>query len=240
MSREINAEVYNQNVLQEGLQVQIDNYYQPKYISQKRRIDIISGLLDPQPGQKIIDIGCGVGTFVYAAAKQKAIAYGLDYSHESLKIAKVLSEKFNTEITSEFVTGSALSLPYKDSSFDKVVIADFIEHITDAEKEILLKEVHRVLKHQAEGIIFTPNAIREKIGDAYWSIRHLLFKHRIPQTDLHYGLIHRGGFESMLKKNSFKFSFQYADTTRPYLAQMPIMNHLLALNLIWKIKKYEL
>lgn len=96
-----------------------------------------------------------------------------------------------------------------------------------------------MLKPQGEGIVFTPNAIRESVGAAYWKIRNLLFKDKIPKTDLHYGLISRRRFESMLKENNFKFSFCFADTTRPYLASIPLINNLLALNLIWKIKKYE-
>jgi len=43
-------------------------------------------------------------------------------------------------------------------------------------------------------VIFTPNKIRERIGDCYWTARHLLFKDRIPFNDLHYGLITRGKF----------------------------------------------
>lgn len=237
MAQEINAEVYDQNILQEGLQVQIDNYYQPISLAQKRRIDIVVNLLDPKPNERILDIGCGVGTFVYAAAKRKAIGFGLDYSHESLKAAKILSERFGTKPNSFFTTASALSLPYKDNCFDKVVVADFIEHITDAEKKILLKEIKRVLKPAAVGVIFTPNAIREDIGAVYCKLRQVLFKRKVPSTDLHYGLISRSGFEKMLKQNNFKFSFEYTDTTRPYLAKIPGLKHLIALNLVWKIKK---
>ncbi|MFH1062923.1 MAG: class I SAM-dependent methyltransferase [Candidatus Omnitrophota bacterium] len=240
MAREINAEVYDQNVLAEGLQVQIDNYYQPKTIAQKRRINIVVKSLDPKPNEKVLDIGCGVGTFAFAAAKKKSYGFGIDYSHESLKIAKILAKRFKTNNSSAFVTASALNLPYKDSCFDKVVIADFIEHITDAEKKILLKEIYRVLKPGGLGVVFTPNAIREYWGEVYCKLKHVLFKKSVPNTDLHYGLINRSGFESLLRQGNFKFSFKYVDTTRPYLANIPFLNHLLALNLLWKIKKYEL
>ncbi|MBU1086347.1 MAG: class I SAM-dependent methyltransferase [Candidatus Omnitrophica bacterium] len=237
MAREINAKVYDQNVLVEGLQVQIDNYYQPKTLAQKRRIEIVVDLLDPQPNQKILDVGCGVGTFAYAAAKQNSMVYGLDYSHESLKVAKLLAKRFKTEQNSVFVTASALSLPFKDSCFDKVVIADFVEHITDPEKKLLLEEIVRVLKPGGEGVIFTPNAIRESIGEIYSKLKYLIFKEKIRKTDLHYGLISRRKFELILKQHNFKFSFKCADTTRPYLAGIFLLRNLLALNLIWKIKK---
>jgi ubiquinone/menaquinone biosynthesis C-methylase UbiE len=237
MVRKINSKVYDDDVVRQGLKYQIDNYYEPNIPSQKRRIDIIVDLLEPKRDEKILDIGCGVGTFAYASACKKAFGFGADYSFESIRFAKILADKYNTDQNSFFVTANALYLPYKDNSFNKIVIADFIEHITDKEKDILLKEAKRVLKPQGKGVIFTPNLIRENIGEIYQKLRHAVFKTSIPVTDLHYGLISRNKFEKLLKINGFEFEFCYADTTRPFLSKIPLFNHLLALNLIWKIKK---
>ncbi|MFH1459650.1 MAG: class I SAM-dependent methyltransferase [Candidatus Omnitrophota bacterium] len=237
MQREINAQVYDQNVLLEGIQTQIDNYYEPKSLAQQRRIKIVMSVLAAQAEEKILDIGSGVGTFAYAGAKCKAVVFGIDYSHESMKVATLLADKFNTKNKSFFITASALALPYQNACFDKIVCADFIEHITDTEKNKLLTEIYRVLKPSGMGVIFTPNLIREKIGKIYHRIRNLLFKTRIPETDLHFGLITKSCFDVMLKNNGFNFDFFYADTTRPYLAKIPFLNNFLALNLIWIIRK---
>ncbi|MBU4305396.1 MAG: class I SAM-dependent methyltransferase [Candidatus Omnitrophica bacterium] len=237
MGRKITAEVYDNNVIAEGVQFQVDTYYQPQSTAQQRRIAFVLGELNPQPQDIILDIGCGVGTFAYHCAKKGARTYGIDYSRQSIKVAAELAERFATAERSSFVVGSALSLPFAEAFFDKIVCVDFIEHITHAEKDVLLKEIYRVLKPNGKGIIFTPNALREDIGVWYWKLRHYLFKERIPKTDLHYGLIGRKSFESMLRGRGFNFRFRYADTTRPFLAGAPVFRHALALNLMWMVEK---
>jgi len=237
MAREINSKIYDENVLNEGLQVQIDNYYEPTIASQKRRIEIIIEKLAPGAGEHILDLGCGVGTFAYQSALKGANVYGIDYSYESIKVANTLAKRFNTLDRSFFLTGNALKLPYKDNIFDKIVCADFIEHITDSEKEILLKEIRRVLKMDGIAVIFTPNGIREDLGLLYSKLKNVLFKEKVKVSDLHYGLISRHKFEKMLERSGFTFSHFYNDTTRPYLANIPICNQMLALNLLWIIRK---
>jgi ubiquinone/menaquinone biosynthesis C-methylase UbiE len=56
----------------------------------------------------------------------------------------------------QYVLGDALTLPFKENSFDAVVIKDAIEHNTDIEK--LLLSVKRVLKPS----LFTP--VRPFVG----------------------------------------------------------------------------
>ncbi|MBN1255242.1 MAG: methyltransferase domain-containing protein [Deltaproteobacteria bacterium] len=128
-------------------------------------------------------------------------------------------------------------LPFKDNFFDKVVTVDFIEHITFEDKKLFFVEIYRVLKSGGTAVIFTPNAIREKIGDIYWKCRHLIFRNKIPTTDLHFGLTNRFQLEPLLKKNKFSFKLIYEDITRPYLASILLIKHLLSLNLLWVLRK---
>lgn len=233
----ITSKDYDERIISKGIQHQIDNYYQPKDNFSKRRIDIILKILDPKLGENILDVGCGVGTFVFHSARFGARAYGIDYSRESLKVANELCVRFGVKQNTGFILGSAIALPFRNECFDKIVAADFIEHITFKEKEELLKEIYRVLKPEGALVVFTPNGIRERIGDFYWRVRNLLFGDRIPFTELHYGLINRGAFEKICKENNFKFKLAYEDTTRPYLAKILLLRHILALNLLWVIKK---
>ncbi|MDP2753469.1 MAG: class I SAM-dependent methyltransferase, partial [Nitrospirota bacterium] len=191
----------------------------------------------PQINEKILDIGCGVGTFAFHAAKAGAITAGIDYSVEFIRIAKILAKRYGISDKTKFVIGNAAILPFRDSSFDKIVSADFIEHITFEEKYALCAEIYRVLKPNGICVIFTPNGIREKIGDIYWHIRHLLFRDKVPTTELHFGLTHKYEFEKILKKNKLNFKLIYIDITRPYLAKLPLFKTFLSLNLLWIIKK---
>lgn len=236
MPREITSKVYDENILRGGLQAQIDNYYRPQDISQKRRVEIVLKALSPKPGERILDMGCGVGTFAFHAAERKACSFGLDYSFESIKMAIELADEFNTAKNSNFLVGN-VTLPFRNSCFDKVVVADFIEHITLEDKDKLLSEVYRVLKPQGLAIIFTPNGIREKVSDFYWRLRHKIFNDKIPKTELHFGLTTRAEFEPLIKKYNFDFNLIYKDTTRPYLAKIPLVRNFLSLNLLWIVKK---
>ena len=237
MNVEINSKDYDDRVVSQGIQFQIENYYEPIEIQSKRRIETVLNALNPQAGEKILDVGCGVGTFAFHSAKAGAFTVGIDYSAESIKIAEILAERYGMSDRMKFTTGNAISLPFENSSFDKIVSADFIEHITLEEKYPLCAEICRVLKPGGLIVIFTPNGIREKIGDIYWHIRHLLFNDKIPTTDLHFGLTHKYEFEKILNKNILNFKLTYTDTTRPYLAKLPLFKTFLGLNLLWIIKK---
>lgn len=233
----ITSKDYDDRIIAAGLKHQIDTYYEPADLCEKRRINVVMEALDPKPKEKILDVGCGVGTFAFHCAKLGARTFGIDYSLESIKAANELCATFKANQNTTFVVGNATTLPYENGYFDKIVAADFIEHIALNEKELLVKEMYRVLKPKGMVVIFTPNGIREKISAFYWKIRNILFKDKIPSTELHYGLTYRSEFEMICKKYNFKPKLRYKDVTRPYLAQIPILRNVLALNLLWVMKK---
>ncbi len=233
----ITAKDYDYGILSQSLQYLIEEYYRPNKPYSKRRIKIVLRAIKPRAHEKILDIGCGVGTFAFHCAKQEAKTFGLDYSSESIKTANKLCEQFKVSQHTSFLIANAMQLPFKNAYFDKIVSADFIEHITHDEKATLLKEMYRVLKPQGYIIIFTPNAIREKIGDLYWKARNILFKDKIPVSNLHYGLINKPDFAKICARNNFKLKTYYKDITHPFLAYIPLLRRLLALNLLFILKK---
>lgn len=237
MHKIIDSKVYDAHILAQGMQFQIERYYEPKEKILKRRVEAVLKASDIGCGDKILDIGCGVGTFAYHAGKGQAQAVGIDYSQESIFMAQKIIARFNLQKKISFVAADAMRLPFKEMTFDKVIAADFIEHITDGEKEGLLKEIHRVLKPGGRGVIFTPNKIREEIGAFYWKIRHIFLGEKIPKTDLHFGLTSKFRFEPLLKKCGFKFKLRCEDVSRPYLAMVPLIKYLISLELLWIIKK---
>ncbi len=237
MNNIVTSQTYDRHILAQGLEFQIEKYYAPKEASLLRRIRIVLDAIAPKANERILDIGCGVGTFAYHCATAGTLSTGIDYSLESIRVARDLSQMFNISDRTDFIVANAKQLPFRTESFDKVVAIDFIEHITDSEKKILLSEMRRVLKNHGWVIIFTPNKTREIIGQLYWKVRSKFTGEKIPATDLHYGLTTRSDFESLLKEFNFSFSFKYADITRPYLAKIPLLRNFLALELLWILKK---
>lgn len=233
MKKLATPDVYDAHIKSQGADFQVDLYYEPKAPSDLRRIREVMASLDPREGERILDLGCGVGTHAFHAAKRGAHGYGVDFSPESIRIARELSARYQIFGKVSFSVGDARQVPFGAHFFDKVVSADFFEHITDDEKDAVLREVRRVLKPGGRFVLLTPNKQREDIGASYWRLRHLFLGDKIPVNDLHYGLITRVAMERKLKSAGFTFSFRYADITRPYLACWPLANRVLSLYLLW-------
>lgn len=100
-------------------------------------------------GEKILDVGCGLGYVTTSLLAKKGIAYGVDLDENALKFANKYGD-------ASFLTANALTLPFKDSSFDYIVTLAVIEHVPDA--RLFLKEIKRVLKKNGEIVLATPSA----------------------------------------------------------------------------------
>lgn len=122
-----------------------------KYSIRKRiKIPIILKELDLKPTDMVLDIGCGGGSLTKLIAEKGAkYVIGLDASNNNLKNANKDKHK-----NQKFVVGDALSLPFKEEYFDKVLATEIIEHIDDNSK--FVSEIARVLKKGGYAVITTP------------------------------------------------------------------------------------
>ncbi len=100
-----------------------------------------------EKGEKILDIGCGDGLLLSALAKNGVTGFGVDVSEEG---ARKCREK---GLDVSVVDITTYALPFKDGSFDTVVMLDVLEHVYAPEE--LLKEAVRVSKKYV--IISVPN-----------------------------------------------------------------------------------
>jgi len=100
--------------------------------------------------QNVLEIGCGGGGAISIANafRGKNTSYtALDISPQMLEIAKKNFELSNAVLHKEpinFVNASASSLPFENSTFDKV-IGNYLLHIVP-DPDIVLQETRRVLK----------------------------------------------------------------------------------------------
>jgi SAM-dependent methyltransferase len=127
--------------------------YDPVAALTTREREYKSRLLDQaavRSGQKVLDVGCGTGTLLLAAAERcpGAELSGLDADEEMLERAREKTAEAGAEI--EYTRGSATEMPYRDRSFDVVVSSLFFHHLTEAEKLATAREVARVLKRGGE------------------------------------------------------------------------------------------
>ncbi len=100
-------------------------------------------------GDRVLDLGCGEGRHVistYMTADVEAV--GVDLCFDDLKTTRERFEPFaepnNGNKTFVISVANALELPFADSSFDKVICSEVLEHIPDYLGA--LKEIERILK----------------------------------------------------------------------------------------------
>ncbi len=103
-----------------------------------------------QPGQDVLDVGCGTGTLtlMIKQIQPDAGVNGLDMDPQILDIARRKAEQ--TGVTIVLQQGTATCLPYPDESFDHVFASLMLHHLTQQDKQQALREAFRVLKPGGE------------------------------------------------------------------------------------------
>ena len=99
-------------------------------------------------GTRLLEIGSGLGHLV-GQLEDSFETYGMDVNYWAVKQSKSVVK------TSALQTASAQELPYKDDSFNVVIIKHIVEHLPDPEKAIA--EIGRVTEKGGTLILATPN-----------------------------------------------------------------------------------
>ena len=99
-----------------------------------------------QPGESVLDIGCGTGSLAIAAAGHAGPGnvIGIDPSPEMIARARQKAARRSADVT--FEVAYAQSLPFPDARFDVVLSTVMLHHIPREGREAALREVRRVLK----------------------------------------------------------------------------------------------
>ncbi len=94
--------------------------------------------VDPQPGERLLDLAAGTGTSTVPFVLTGAKAVACDFSIGMLAVGKRERPRL------PFVAGDALRLPFADGVFDVVTISFGLRNLTDPAAG--LREMHRVTK----------------------------------------------------------------------------------------------
>lgn len=117
-------------------------------------------------GDVVLDLGCGEGRHVIAAyLHQDVTAVGVDLSLNDLCVADERSRPFRDAANHDkgfgLAAANALSLPFANNTFDKVICSEVLEHIPDYRSALL--EIERVLKPGGLFCASVPRSWPEKI-----------------------------------------------------------------------------
>jgi 2-polyprenyl-3-methyl-5-hydroxy-6-metoxy-1,4-benzoquinol methylase len=109
---------------------------------------------------RVLDVGCGIGSFVYAAQIRGWESYGIDIG-PAISVAK--KNKLNVS------QGNLEDMDFPENYFDVITMFDVIEHIVDLDS--LIKKIQFNLRDNGLLIVKTPNinCLTSKVLGSRWS-----------------------------------------------------------------------
>ncbi len=125
----------------------IDNL---KSRSHKEGLERFVSLLECNPNAKLLDIGCGDGSFTKALISRISTddATGIDANNGNPPFKFIKQDIDN-------------GLPFKSETFDVITASHVIEHVKDT--DLFVNEIYRVLKPGGYAVIATPNMANGRI-----------------------------------------------------------------------------
>jgi len=114
-----------------------------------------------RPKDRILEIGCGIGSVVNELSGKGHDIAGIDISGEAIEYGRKKYRDIRLEVQ------AAETLPYDDESFEVVLSFDLFEHIAAIDKHI--SEVKRVLGPGGYYLFQTPNKCSNIIYETLWT-----------------------------------------------------------------------
>ncbi|KAL8500834.1 hypothetical protein ACS0TY_020426 [Phlomoides rotata] len=111
----------------------------------KRHEHFLALQLGLKPGQKVLDVGCGIGGPLREIARFSSTSVtGLNNNEYQITRGKALNRIAGVDRTCDFVKADFMKMPFPDNSYDAVYAIEATCHAPDAVG--CYKEIYRVLK----------------------------------------------------------------------------------------------
>lgn len=120
-----------------------------------------------QPGEAVLDVGCGTGTLAIEVQQRVGRAgrvAGIDPGTQQIARARAKAARRNVPI--DFQIGVVEQLPFPDQTFDVALSTIMMHHLPDGLKRQGLAEIARVLKPAGRLVIADFKRKQERSGQA--------------------------------------------------------------------------
>jgi len=119
---------------------------------------MLSGRVYPEffaldPGDRVLNIGCGQGPQAVVYAGQFREMIGIDINRQRLGKSREAMRLFKVRDYTT-VMANVEQMPFRNGAFDKAIAVDIAEHVRSPQK--LCRQAHRILKENGEVLITFP------------------------------------------------------------------------------------
>lgn len=144
--------------------------------AQEDKLDLVCKKIDLKPGMKVLELGCGWGSFAkYAAEKYNAEVVAVNISKEQVKLARKLCKGLPVDIR---------LADYRDigGEYDAVVSIGILEHVGYKNYQTYMDVVDRTLKEDGIGFVHTIGSNVSKTASNRWTETYIFPNGMLPSV----------------------------------------------------------
>lgn len=147
--------------------------------AQEDKLDLICRKVGLKPGMKVLDIGCGWGSFLkYAAEKYKIKGVGITVSKEQAKLARESLKGLPVEIRLQ----DYRELLKSNEKFDAVISIGMFEHVGVKNYRIYMEVVNKVLKDNGLFLLHTIGKNKSSMNIDPWIEKYIFPNSMLPSV----------------------------------------------------------
>jgi cyclopropane-fatty-acyl-phospholipid synthase len=135
--------------------------------AQEAKLDLVCRKIGLQPGMKVLDIGCGWGSFArFAAENYQASVVGITVSREQIALGSELCEGLDVDLRYQ---------DYRDvdENFDRIVSLGMFEHVGTRNYRTYMKLVERCLADDGIFLLHTIGANTRRTSRDSWTDKYI-------------------------------------------------------------------
>lgn len=142
--------------------------------AQEAKLDLICRKLQLEPGMRVLDVGCGWGSFLGYAAEHYGIeGVGVTISREQVELAR---RRYRNQPL-EFRLQDYREV---DEPFDRVVSVGMFEHVGHKNYRRFMEVVHHCLRHRGLFLLHTIGKNERKVSSDPWMDKYIFPNGELP------------------------------------------------------------